>query len=128
MRPDELEQIAQADKEPPYTRNLERNLKFVRDRITELRMNENISERELSLDIGKGVGYIQHVVRGDILPSLIPFFQLCERFGLEPQEFFDPDFHSPDALHEAMRELKKLSSDELYHLTAFLKKRSGTPD
>lgn len=128
MKPEERKQIEEADKQPPYTQNLERHLKYMRERIDELRMQEGISERALSLDIGKGPSYIQQITNGITRPSLIPFFQLCERFGLEPQEFFDPDFHSPDALHEAMRELKKLSSDELYHLTAFLKKRSGTPD
>ena len=37
---------------------------FVRKRITELRMRKNISERCMSLDMGRSEGYINHITSG----------------------------------------------------------------
>ena len=38
MTPDELKEITEADVELPYSKKLDDNLQFIRDRITELRM------------------------------------------------------------------------------------------
>ena len=82
MTPDELKEITEADVELPYSKKLDDNLQFIRDRITELRMLEGVSERSLGEEIGKGKSYIQQVSSGKITPALIPLLQLCERFGL----------------------------------------------
>ena len=42
--------------------------KFIGERITNLRMKKDISERELSLSLGKAHNYIYSISSGKILP------------------------------------------------------------
>ena len=125
MRHEEMEEIEKEDKEPPYTKNLDKNLQLIRDRITELRMKEGISERALSLDLDRGPAYIGQVTNGIIKPSLVPLLQICERFELEPKEFFDVELHSPSLVHEAVNLIKRLDDEDIIHLIALLKKLGG---
>ena len=53
---------------------------------------------------------------------MVPLFQLCERFHVEPAEFFDPDFHNPTLLHEAMEALKGLDEEDLIQMTVLMRK------
>ena len=122
MTPDELKEITEADVELPYSKKLDDNLQFIRDRITELRMLEGVSERSLGEEIGKGKSYIQQVSSGKITPALIPLLQLCERFGLEPQQFFDRDFHNPPLLREALEILKKQSDEDIRLAILFMRR------
>ena len=69
MTPEEKEQIEKEDLALPYTENLEKHLQFIRERISELRLQEGLSERALSLDIGKGTSYIQQVTNGIMKPT-----------------------------------------------------------
>lgn len=62
--------------------------KYVRERITSLRLEKNISEYRLSTEIGKCKTYIQSISSGKSLPSLEVFFDLCEYFEITPEEFF----------------------------------------
>ena len=60
---------------------------FIRERITELRMRKNVSERCMSLDMGHSEGYINHRTSGKAMPSMIEFFEICRYFGITPYEF-----------------------------------------
>lgn len=51
--------------------------KFILDRINELRMKKNISEYQLSLDLGRSQGYIQSITSGRNLPSLGDLLDIC---------------------------------------------------
>ena len=86
---------------------------FVRNRITELRMNANISECRLSLELGYGKSYIQSITSGKANPSLSGFFEICDYFDLTPSEFFDSDMKNPSLIHNIMDKLKKLSEKDL---------------
>ncbi|WP_330398458.1 helix-turn-helix transcriptional regulator [Anaerocolumna aminovalerica] len=44
--------------------------KFVRDRITQLRLRKGISEYQLSYDLGHSRGYIYNITSGKSLPPL----------------------------------------------------------
>ena len=61
---------------------------MLRNRITNLRMEKNISEYQLSLELGKCKTYIQAITSGKSLPSFDAFFDLCDYFELTPEEFF----------------------------------------
>lgn len=61
---------------------------FVRDRITQLRMERNISEYRMSLELGHSKGYIQSISSGRSMPSMSEFFAICEYFSITPAEFF----------------------------------------
>ena len=40
--------------------------KYIRDRITKLRMQKNVSEYKMSLDMGHSAGYIRSITSGKI--------------------------------------------------------------
>lgn len=50
--------------------------KFIQERINELRMKKNISEYQLSLDLGHSQGYIQSITSGRNLPSMGAFLEV----------------------------------------------------
>lgn len=87
--------------------------KFVRDRITELRMLRDVSEYKLSLELGRSHSYIQSISSGKTSPSMSVFFDICNYFDISPQEFFDKDIHNPDHIHKIVDQLKMLSDDDL---------------
>ena len=47
---------------------------FVRNRITQLRINKGISEYQLSYDLGHSRGYINNISSGKSMPSMNEFF------------------------------------------------------
>ena len=63
---------------------------FVRNRITELRMQKNVSEHKMSLDLGKSGAYIRSITNGTALPSLKELFNIMAYFYMNPAEFFAP--------------------------------------
>lgn len=63
---------------------------FVRNRISELRSEKNISEHRMSLDLGKSGSYIYKISCGLALPSVHELFNIIEYFGLTPAAFFAP--------------------------------------
>ena len=49
---------------------------FVRSRITQLRLQRNISEHKMSLDLDKSGSYIRSITNGTALPSLKELFHM----------------------------------------------------
>lgn len=80
---------------------------FMRKRITELRLQRDISEYELSLALGHSQGYIQSIVSGRTLPSMTAFFEICSFFDIEPWEFFFPAIKNPTMVHELIASFQK---------------------
>ena len=62
---------------------------FIRQRITQLRIQKNVSEYKMSMDLGHSKGYIQSISSGRALPSMSEFLSICEYFNITPIEFFD---------------------------------------
>ncbi len=73
---------------------------FVRERITQLRLSRNISEYQLSYDLGHSRGYINNISSGKTLPSMTEFLNMCYYFENTPMEFFDKRIKRPEILHE----------------------------
>lgn len=78
---------------------------YLREKITSLRLEKNISEYHLSTELGRCKTYIQAITSGKSLPSFDAFFDLCEYFNLTPAEFFSPD----DETEQQRRIRKKLT-------------------
>ena len=66
-----------------------------RQRLTQLRMQKDVSAREMSLSIGANAGYIQNIESGKASPSLEYFLYICEYLKISPSEFFDVDNEAP---------------------------------
>ena len=86
---------------------------FVARRITELRMKKNISEQQMSLEMGHGRSYIQNISSGRVNPSMPELLYMCEYLGVTPSEFFDEQCEEPILLQRAYEGLKKLDARDL---------------
>ncbi|MBR0119927.1 MAG: helix-turn-helix transcriptional regulator [Eubacterium sp.] len=90
-------------------------------RLTELRVKEDVSAREMSLSIGKNPGYIFEVERGNSMPSMETFFFICDYLHITPKQFFDTNIDNPMELNEAVKLIKMLNPDQLSHILEVIK-------
>lgn len=95
---------------------------FVRNRITELRLEADISEHQLSLELGRSKSYIQSISSGRTSPSLSALFEICNYFNITPLEFFDSEIENPKLMHNIIANLKQLSNDDLEFFNYALEK------
>lgn len=95
-------------------------LEFFRKRITELRMAKGVSEREMSLALGKGGSFINHIALGHSYPYFKSFFEICEYLEVTPEEFFAAD-ENPIIEREICRELNQRLDGDLTQFLKFLK-------
>ena len=87
---------------------------FVRDRITQLRLQKGVSEYQMSYDLGHSRGYVYNISSGKALPPLKEFFAICDYFDLTPQQFFDDSYPNPELIQKAVNGMKQMSeSDQL---------------
>ncbi len=87
--------------------------KFIRDRITQLRLKKGVSEYQMSYDLGHSRSYIYNISSGKSLPPMAEFLEICDYFGITPSEFFNDTTENPALLQTAIEELKKLNDDDL---------------
>ena len=90
---------------------------FVRERITQLRMQKGVSEYQMSYDLGHSRGYINNISSGKTLPSMTEFLAICEYFEITPADFFRQDAPKPGLLRESISLLEQLNEADL-RLTA----------
>lgn len=96
------------------------NEDFFRTRLTQLRMQKDISARDMSLSLGQNAGYINNIETGKALPSMASFFSICEFFNITPEEFFDSNSSMPAELSELIVNLKKLSPEQLMNISSIV--------
>lgn len=96
--------------------------KYIADRITELRLKKNVSEYQMSLELGKNKGYIQNISSGRSLPSMTQFYEICQYFNITPQQFFDEELHNLPLYQKACDLLKQLDEDDMITVIPLLKR------
>ena len=94
---------------------------FVPERIAQLRLQKNVSARDMSLSLGQAANYINSIENRKALPSMQSFFYICEYLGVTPQEFFDEGNACPVRLRELLDEAKRLDDNALGHLLALMR-------
>lgn len=94
---------------------------FTQNRIAQLRMQKDVSARDMSLSLGQNNSYINQIENRKALPSLQGLFYICEYFGITPQEFFDEGRQYPAELAELVDDLKKLDKKSLDHIAGLVK-------
>lgn len=87
--------------------------KFIRDRISQLRLQKGVSEYQMSYDLGHSRSYIYNISSGKSLPPMAEFLQMCDYLGITPSQFFDDSLDNPALLQTAIEELRKLNDDDL---------------
>lgn len=89
---------------------------FVSQRITELRMQKNISARDMSLSLGQSESYINKIENRRTLPSLQGLFYICEYFSITPAEFFAPAAVVPSPREKLWERISRLPEEQATHL------------
>jgi transcriptional regulator with XRE-family HTH domain len=87
--------------------------KYMRERITMLRLQKGISEYKMSYDLGHSRGYIHNISSGKSLPRMKEFFSICEYFEITPLEFFDENLKQPELIRKAVEGLKNLDDSDI---------------
>ncbi len=95
---------------------------YIRNRITQLRMKKNVSEYQMSLDLGHSKSYIQSISSGRALPSMGEFLQICEYLGVSEKDFFDEKSENPALIQEILEELYQISETDLSLMLSVLKR------
>lgn len=93
---------------------------FLRNRITEYRIRLGVSERQMSLELGRSESYIRHITCEKSLPSMREFFNILDYFNVTVDEFFAPlkDMNSP--YNKTCERLRGLDEAELQKVNTFL--------
>ena len=86
---------------------------FVRNRITQLRLNKGLSEYQLSYSLGHSRGYIYNISSGKSLPSMSEFFAICDFFNITPAEFFNTEHKYPEFFSKALDSMQELNDDDM---------------
>lgn len=94
--------------------------RFIQTRITELRLKKNVSEYQMSIELGQNKGYIQAISSGKALPSMTQFLRICDYFEISPLQFFDSETVNPQLLHRAMEGMRTLDEDDLIMLIGLI--------
>ena len=95
-------------------RVLEKLEKKILDRVTQLRMQKDISEKQLSRDIGKSPSYLSSMNKNQSMPSLLTLKTICECLDVSLSDFFDFDDNTyPVKINRIKLELLKLDDEEL---------------
>ncbi len=89
--------------------------------LSEIRLNKDVSARDMSLSIGQSASYINNIETGISFPSMSGFFYICEYFGIEPKDFFDIASKNPVKEKALADAAKGLSNEQLEHLIAIAK-------
>ena len=90
-------------------------------RLAALRIEKNVSARDMSLSIGQSAGYINNIENGVNFPSMAVFFSICEYLEISPKDFFDTEVSNPTKAKELLSVANHLTNEQLDHLIALAK-------
>lgn len=96
--------------------------RWIRERITALRMKKGVSEYRMSYDLGHSRGYMQNISSGRSLPPMSEFLEICRYLDVTPQAFFDVEAEDPAQLREANALLRRLEGEDLSLAVALLRR------
>lgn len=89
------------------------DIEYVRERITQLRLQKGISEYKMSYDLGHSRGYINNISSGKTLPSMTEFFAICDYLEITPIEFFDNNTKNPQLSNAVINATENLDENDL---------------
>ena len=98
---------------------------FVGKRITELRLARNISEYQMSLELGQSRSYIQGITAGKHLPSLSQLLNIADYFDITLSEFFaesDDEKALTPAQLECIREIRNMNDEDARFLLDIIRR------
>ncbi len=91
------------------------------DKLRILRNEKKISAREMSLELGQNVNYINYIENGKHLPSMQGFFLICEYLNIQPSEFLKNQDEKSSKESDSISFLSRLSSRQQESLVSMVK-------
>lgn len=95
---------------------------FIRDRISKLREQKQVSERKMRLDLGHSTSYIRSITSGRSLPSMSEFLYICEYLGVTPMEFFNEDKATTLMQQKAIDYIYSMSDEDVSLMIGFIER------
>ena len=96
-------------------------IKYIQNKITELRIKRGLSAYELSYQLGHSKNYIHNIVSGYSQTTVNELLYIIDFFGMTPRDFFDEEYEYADPvlaknIIDAMRGMSKENLVSLAHL------------
>ncbi|MCI8513843.1 MAG: helix-turn-helix transcriptional regulator [Lachnospiraceae bacterium] len=95
---------------------------FIRDRLSALREEKQVSERKMSLDLGHSSSYIRSITSGRSLPAMKGFLYICEYLGVTPMEFFNENKATTLTQQKAINYIYTMSDEDVKLLIGFIER------
>lgn len=89
---------------------------YIKQRITDLRIEKGVSEYQMSLDLGHSRSYMQNISSGRSKPSIEEFLYICDYLGITPGDFFDEKNQEPILIQKTLSGMRSLTDKELIAL------------
>lgn len=93
---------------------------LLRERITELRIKNNVSEHKMSLDLDRSGSYIRGITSGKALPRVKELFNIIAYFDLTPAEFFNGMESDNSTRSVVQKKLLELDEEDLNKVSQFI--------
>ena len=97
---------------------------YIAKRITQLRMARNISEYQMSLELGHSKSYIQSITSGKSMPSTQELFNIADYFDMSLSEFFDEERSLSPTVQKAIDAIRELSEQDAALALAMIQRLS----
>lgn len=86
---------------------------FVRNRISQLRMDKGVSEYQMSLDLGHSASYIQNIVNGHSNPPVKELYKICDYLDITMMAFFDDTCKDSLEVTKTIELIRKLDAEDV---------------
>ncbi len=97
------------------------DLEFFYNRLVQLRMERNISARDMSVSLGHCESYINKIENKKSLPSLPIFFDICHFLNIHPSDFFSNDIQDTLLSKEYVKEFNSLNEEQKEHVLSIIR-------
>lgn len=104
------------------------DLNFIIRRLTELRLKREISEAQMSCELGHTKSYINGIVSGKARPTVEGLLEIIEYLGISPSEFFEVNSNDPDVVTAITKRARELSREDALVLLEVANRMNGKSD
>lgn len=86
---------------------------FIKERITQLRINKGVSEEQMSVDLGYDYNYIYDIIEMNSNLSISELIDICKYFEITLSDFFDESIKNPILIRKLLNQIRKMDADEI---------------
>lgn len=100
---------------------------FIIQRMMAILEEKNLSERQVSMDLGYSDSYMNKVKNGSIALTIDFLDEFCNELNVQPEEFFAVPEANTSNQYLLLQEMKELTEDDIQYLcdsAKYLKKKN----